>query len=124
VKRREKCKSSRRLVNGNAVLISELFSVSEGDAIEVNTDLIEQHKLSIVAKVESAKPKKAPSAKEQVKQSETQKRQAGWRKLYREQLKKHPIKSKTWHSEQIAKKIIDKGEKPISAKHIFKYMTC
>lgn len=110
------------LVNGNAVPIADIFQVSEGGAIEVDTSLIEQHKCRKTVEAAPVKLKKSPSAKQQVNQTETQKRQAGWQKLYLQQLKNHPNKSKTWHSEQIEKKIAERGEKPVSAKHIFKYL--
>lgn len=81
------------LVNGNAVLMSELFSASEGGAIEVNTDLIEQHKLAVTALPE-VKREKALSTKRQRNQSETQNMYATWQKKYKELRKINPNKSR------------------------------
>lgn len=109
-------------VNGNVVSMSELFSVSEGGAIEVDTDLIEQHKRSVVDKVAPAKPKKLHSAKQQVSQAESQKMYIDWQKAYQKLRKKYPNKSShsdSWAATEISKlPIANKRHKDTIRKHM------
>ena len=100
------------LVNGNAVLMRDLFSVSANGAIELQTNLIEQHKCQKVVEITTEKSKKPPSAKRQVRKEETQKLHAALQKEYKKFRQQYPDKSKysdSWIATQIARLPIAQG---------------
>lgn len=93
-------------VNGDAVLVADIFHVSEGGAIEVQTSLIEQHKCRKVVEVETVKLKKS------AREKESEKLHADWQKEYKKFRQKDPDKSKysdRWIAKHIAKLPIAQG---------------
>lgn len=100
------------LVNGNAVPMVKIFQVSEGGAIDVDTSLIEQHRCRKAAEITPEKPKKPTSAKKQLREEETQKLHAAWRKEYKKIRQQYPDKSKysdSWIARKIEKLPIAQG---------------